>query len=117
MNQDKTWNGNDRLRWWKIRPFFVDGVTRFDVKQGGLGDCWLVAAIANLTMHEKLFQQVVPHDQTFKDGYAGIFHFRFWQYGEWTEVVVDDLLPTRNGRLVYMKSGTDNEFWDSIKYT
>ena len=28
-------------------------------------------------MHKKLFQEVVPHDQTFKDDeYAGIFHFR-----------------------------------------
>ena len=27
-------------------------------------------------MHKKLFEEVVPHDQTFTDGYAGIFHFR-----------------------------------------
>ena len=36
----------------------------------------MLAAIANLTMHKKLFEEVVPHDQTFTDGYAGIFHFR-----------------------------------------
>ena len=56
--------------------FFVDGGSRFDVKQGKVGDCWLLAAIANLTLHKKLFEQVVPHDQSFADGYAGIFHFR-----------------------------------------
>ena len=71
--------------------------------QGGLGNCWLVAAIDNLTLHKKLFDKVVPHDQSFKDD-AGIFRFRFWHYGEWKEVVVDDLLPTRNGQLIYMKS-------------
>ena len=50
--------------------FFVGGGTRFDINQGELGDCWLLAAIANLTMHQELFEKVVPHDQSFDD-YAG----------------------------------------------
>ena len=63
--------------------FFVDGASRFDVMQGELGDCWLLAAVANLTMNEATFRSVVPADNTFADGeYCGAFHFRFWQYGK-----------------------------------
>ena len=46
--------------------------------------------------------------------YQGIFRFRFWRQGEWTEVVIDDLLPTINGQLVFIHSKEKNEFWGSL---
>ncbi|XP_050828369.1 calpain-13 [Serinus canaria] len=96
-------------------PYLVmDGVSRFDIMQGEIGDCWMLAALGSLTLRKQFLENVLPKDQGFQEDYAGIFHFRFWQYGEWVDVVIDDRLPFLNGRYLSVHPRTSNEFWPSL---
>ncbi|PAA90525.1 hypothetical protein BOX15_Mlig026089g1 [Macrostomum lignano] len=107
---------------WKRPPefcdtakFVSDGTSRFDVRQGAIGDCWLLAAVASLSMYQDLFDQVVPTDQEFFDKkYCGMFKFRFWMFGEWKDIWIDDRLPTYANQLIFMHSADSDEFWSAL---
>ena len=71
--------------------------------------------MASLAIHKDMFAKVVPLDQSFEKGdYIGAFRFRFWRYGKWEEVVVDDYLPTKNGKLFLNQSDDSDEFWPAL---
>ncbi|XP_069624471.1 calpain-13-like isoform X1 [Ranitomeya imitator] len=94
--------------------FLVDGASRFDIMQGEIGDCWVLSVVGALTLHRKFLANVIPSDQGYTYKYTGIFHFRFWQFGEWVDVVVDDRLPMLNGNFVFVQPRVSNEFWPSL---
>ncbi|XP_066526125.1 calpain-1 catalytic subunit-like [Hoplias malabaricus] len=101
----------------------VEGVSRFDFAQGDVGNCWFLAALGALTFQIPIMNNVFPGGQSFQKDYAGIFHFKFWRFGKWVDVVIDDKLPTINGQLIFVHAQSPTtpqsprgpiEFWPAL---
>lgn len=109
-----------RVEW--VRPgsqhknphLFVHGVSRFDIHQGKVGNCWFLAALGSLTFVPRIMNNVIPSGQGFTQKYVGIFHFRFWRFGKWMDIVIDDKLPTLDGRYLFVGPANGNEFWPAL---
>jgi hypothetical protein len=79
------------------KPTFLETVTPADVRQGSLGDCWLMASLTALASMEDGIKRIcIEHDMK-----IGIYGFVFFRDGEWIVSIVDDKL--------YLKSPD----WDS----
>ncbi|OCL06143.1 cysteine proteinase, partial [Glonium stellatum] len=78
-----------RVDWIYENPsFVVDGYSSSDVRQGGSGDCWWIAAVATLCSLEKLMDKVC----VVRNEECGVYGFVFHRDGEWISTVIDDNL-------------------------
>ncbi|KAG2462267.1 CAN10 protein, partial [Polypterus senegalus] len=95
---------------------FSENLQENHVKQGILGDCWFLCACAALQCNDHLLKQVIPSGQATwgEKEYNGCFLFRFWQFGRWVEVVVDDRLPCINAKLCFSRCQCQDVFWIAL---
>ena len=78
-----------RVDWIFDNPQFTrDGYSSSDIKQGCIGDCWWVAAVATIANRRDLMNKICVA----RDEQAGVYGFVFYRDGEWISVVVDDNL-------------------------
>ncbi|XP_023235751.1 calpain-A-like isoform X2 [Centruroides sculpturatus] len=93
----------------------VDGVSQHDIIQGILADCWFLSSCAAVAQYPTLMRKVIPSNQPlYGTGYKGFIWFQFWQYGKWVTVYIDDLLPTKDGRLIFSRCSDNREFWVAL---
>ncbi|KAK3357885.1 hypothetical protein B0T25DRAFT_567140 [Lasiosphaeria hispida] len=79
------------------KPTFMGKISGSDVKQGSLGDCWLMASLSGLAnVNDGIKRICVEYDTK-----IGIYGFVFYRDGEWIYSIIDDKL--------YLKSPC----WDS----
>ena len=80
-----------------------------DVCQGALGDCWLLSAIACMTEFHGAIQQIFYSHKANPRGkyYVELFDI---QAGKWVTIVVDDLFPHKNGKLMFSQPNGDEEW-------
>uniref|UniRef100_K3WE14 Calpain catalytic domain-containing protein n=1 Tax=Globisporangium ultimum (strain ATCC 200006 / CBS 805.95 / DAOM BR144) TaxID=431595 RepID=K3WE14_GLOUD len=73
--------------------FIVDGIAANDIKQGALGDCWFLAALATIANVPRLLESICVA----RDEQVGVYGFIFFRDGDWISEVIDDQLYIANG--------------------
>jgi len=87
---------------------FDEGIGPADIRQGALGDCWFLCAIAALAEFPLLVEQIVETKEVNGDG---CYRMKFCKNGQWQSVRVDDYFPCYPAAgPVYSKSNGD-ELW------
>jgi len=90
-------------------------MSKDDIKQGTLGDCWFLSSCAAVSREERFMKRICSTDYPLSgDSYCGVVHFSFWRFGEWVDIYIDDRLPTRDGQLVFAHCDTPQEFWVAL---
>ncbi|XP_067650499.1 calpain-A-like isoform X1 [Haliotis asinina] len=92
---------------------FADGPFRLDIEQRSFGTCWFLSMLSSLADNQDLCRRVI-NETSYIPETDGICHCRFWNFGKWRDVYIDDYLPVFAGsrHLYGAASGTNiNEMW------
>ena len=98
---------NDKVKHGK--SIIPDGEISYnDIKQGGLGNCWSLAAFQSVASHPDRMRQVFVNDLTNPDGH---YSFNFWNLGVPITITVDDRIPFMGEKPWASNFGPKNAKW------
>lgn len=106
--------GGDGNSWLSDPELLVDDLARLGVTQGGMDDRWFLGALAAVAAHPAgLLENLFVADEQWTT--HGVITCRFFQDGEWVEVVVDTLLPVgAQGDPLYGHCTDSGQYWAQI---
>ena len=85
-----------------------------DVFQRQVPNCWLIPGLSKLSQYQKILEMVVPLDQSY-EFYNGKVHFNLWNFGKWTEIIVDDRIPViHHDEHLGARSSNPEVFWPPL---
>jgi len=87
---------------------FLDSIEPNDIKQGLLGDCWLMCALASLAERPQLVKRLFVTSEVTP---YGIYRIRLCKNGEWQTVSIDDYFPCAPFDTPIFSRSHGNELW------
>lgn len=120
LYKTSTLNSNQnvqKIEWKRPKDFlknqyevFEGAIEAADIRQGALGDCWFLSAVAALTEFESLVIDIFTPASR-KTNESGVYTLRFCKMGIWQTVRVDDFFPCYPAAgPIYSRSNGD-ELW------
>jgi len=87
---------------------FYEAIEPVDIKQGSLGDCWFMCALACLAERPALVERLFI---TREANAQGIYRVKLCKNGEWVMVTVDDYFPCYPMAGPMFSKAHGNELW------
>eukprot|EP00040_Diaphanoeca_grandis_P027373 m.155703 g.155703 ORF g.155703 m.155703 type:complete len:1003 (+) comp30951_c0_seq1:152-3160(+) len=89
----------------------MDNPRSSDVKQGSLGNCWFLSALALVAEKVQHIERIMLTKEISPNG---VYQVLLFHAGEWRPMMVDDCFPCRvDGSLVY-SSANRNQLWVAL---
>ena len=95
-----------------------NGISPEDIRQGGVGDCWFIAAASAMAERsDRLERLFINEDNEFTGGICpkGIYGLQFYALLMPVTITIDDFLPFEaDKRTIYASVGDDKSVWGPL---